>query len=289
MPAPGDYFIAETNGCIAPDRVMFLGTVPLHEFDYATVESWSRRAAQILVHEDLPIRHVTTTNHGVNLGLDPCEALQNLVLGVMAASCDKGLGMLQKVTIVEWDRRRAELLTKCLLQNERDWFKAATSSASVHQNVTARPPRSSDAAFISKPAVSPTKGHVFVAMPFSEEFEDVYEFGIYAPVRQHGYACENVGEAAFTGDILERIRVRIETARFMIADLSNGRPNVYLEVGYAWGRDIPTIIIAREGEQLHFDVSRHRCIFYRNIRHLAKELTQLIDRLSRDRPGAREL
>jgi hypothetical protein len=185
----------------------------------------------------------------------------------MTAARDGGLGMLQRITIVERDRRRSELLTKCLADIKVDSLNCTTLPNKYPST-----------------SCTPTKGHVFVAMPFSDEFEDVYEFGIYASVRRHGYACEHVGQAAFTGDVLERIRIRIETARFVIADLTNGRPNVYLEVGYAWGRNIPTIIIAREGEQLHFDVSRHRCIFYRNISQLAKELTKLIDRLSRDGP-----
>ena len=72
------------------------------------------------------------------------------------------------------------------------------------------------------------KPHVFVAMPFSEEFEDYYEFGVYAAVRECGLICEHVGTAAFTGDVLERIRHRIATAALVIADLTTARPNVYL-------------------------------------------------------------
>ena len=77
---------------------------------------------------------------------------------------------------------------------------------------------------------------VFVAMPFAEEFEDVYEFGIYEPVRKCGYICERVDETHFAGDILQRIKDRIQAAKFVLADLTGGRPNVYLEVGYAWGQ-----------------------------------------------------
>jgi hypothetical protein len=255
---------------------MFLGTVPLYDFDYATVEQFARRAAQILIDDSLPIRHVTTTNHGVGVGLDPCEALQYLIAGVMAAAVHGGLGMLERVTIVERDRRRSESLKKWLIDNWPETSKAKPLSSDSQHGAKILAPR------IRGSIGGAMKGHVFVAMPFSDEFEDVYEFGIYAPVRAHGYACEHVGQAAFTGDVLERIRVRIETAELMIADLTNGRPNVYLEVGYAWGRNIPTIIVARSGEQLHFDVSRHRCIFYRNISHLARELTKLIPRISTD-------
>ena len=35
-------------------------------------------------------------------------------------------------------------------------------------------------------------------MPFSEEFQNVYEFAIYPAVRNCGFVCERVDEAHFT-------------------------------------------------------------------------------------------
>ena len=135
------------------------------------------------------------------------------------------------------------------------------------------PPRGAE----DRPASA--KRHVFVAMPYAEEFEDVYEFGIYGPVRRCGFICERVDQAAFTGDILQRIRQRIETADLVIADLSGARPNVYLEVGYAWGKGIPVVFVARDGQEPHFDVKAHRCLYYRTIKQLAGDLEKLIQGL----------
>jgi hypothetical protein len=36
------------------------------------------------------------------------------------------------------------------------------------------------------------------------------------------------------------------------------------------------ILLARDGQQLHFDVSHHRCVFYRPIGRLAESLERLI-------------
>jgi hypothetical protein len=41
------------------------------------------------------------------------------------------------------------------------------------------------------------KRHVFVAMPFSEDFQNVYEFGIHPAARNCGYICERVDETHF--------------------------------------------------------------------------------------------
>jgi hypothetical protein len=114
---------------------------------------------------------------------------------------------------------------------------------------------------------------VFVAMPFSEgEMEDVFGFGIQGPVHEAGLLCERVDMSTFTGDILQRIRERIDSSRLVIADLTGANPNVYLEVGYAWGRDRPTLLLARQGTDLKFDVRGHRCLMYRSITQLSAQL-----------------
>jgi nucleoside 2-deoxyribosyltransferase len=68
----------------------------------------------------------------------------------------------------------------------------------------------------------------------------------------------------------------IKNADFVIADLTLERPNVYLEVGYAWGLQRPVILLAREGQRLHFDLSHHKCLFYKTIGKLADSLEKTI-------------
>jgi hypothetical protein len=120
------------------------------------------------------------------------------------------------------------------------------------------------------------KKSVFVAMPFVEEFEDVYQFGIYSTVRRCGYICEKVDESAFAGSIIDRIMDGIRSAEFVIADLTMERPNVYLEVGYAWGLQKPVLLLARDGQRLHFDLSHHKCLFYKTIGKLAESLEKAV-------------
>jgi hypothetical protein len=78
----------------------------------------------------------------------------------------------------------------------------------------------------------------------------------------------------FTGEILARIKERIETATLVIADLTGANANVYLEVGYAWGRNRPTLLLVRAGDELKFDVRGQRCIIYDSIVDLSKKLTK---------------
>jgi hypothetical protein len=85
-----------------------------------------------------------------------------------------------------------------------------------------------------------------------------------------------VDESAFAGNIVDRIMDGIRGASFIIADLSLERPNVYLEVGYAWGMNKPVILVAREGQRLHFDLSHHKCLFYKTIGKLADTLEKAV-------------
>jgi hypothetical protein len=274
-PRPDEFVIVETKKVIAPSRVMFLGTPGLGDFNYGRMRRFASRAIEVLATEELPVRTLTTTVHGVNYGLDASESLQNLVRGFQDGLARFPNCLVEKIAFVERRERTARILTSALesLYPGRAEPRERASEAVVARGndrpstVTVRP---------AAPEIEPPKKHVFVAMPFAEEFQDTYEFGIYGPIRRCGFICEKVDEALFTGDILQRILQRISTAEFIVAELSGARANVYLEMGYAWGKNIPVIAIAREGEKLHFDVSRHRCIFYRTIGQLSRELEKLI-------------
>ena len=48
----------------------------------------------------------------------------------------------------------------------------------------------------------------------------------------------------------------------VIAEISSSNANVFYELGYAHALDKPTVLLARRGEVLPFDVSGYRVIFY---------------------------
>jgi nucleoside 2-deoxyribosyltransferase len=120
----------------------------------------------------------------------------------------------------------------------------------------------------------PAKPHAFVAMPFNDYFQDVYHYGIQAPVHQAGLLCERMDHLNFTGEIVEWMKHKIETATVVIAEVTDGNPNVYLELGYAWGKGRPTILIAKDVGVLAFDVRGHRCLQYGSITALEQTLVR---------------
>lgn len=250
---PNKYRLFSSQGTVTAEQVLFMGVVRLYQFDYGQIRSFARYALRVLLKERPGVSTVAMTMHGIGYGLDEQEAFLAQVAGVQDAYESGHVPPgLKKIIFVERNRGRAQRLKEILAER----FSA--------------PPTET----IEAGTVSEDKPHVFVAMPFSEEFEDVYGFGIQGPINAAGYLCERVDMAHFTGDILERIKTRIETAALVVADLTGANANVYLEVGYAWGKGRPTLLTLRGGPgDLMFDVKGHRCLFYTNISNLCKQLT----------------
>jgi hypothetical protein len=277
---PGDFRFVDTRGGITAPLVLFMGTVRLGQFGYHEIRQFAVRALKAL--ESRPgLKHMVSTVHGPNYGLDEDEAVLAFV-GGLVEGFQRGSGPdgLERITLVELDARRAQRLRKALERGlaGTPWVQDLPGGGGFRvQRMTA---------FVQAPplatagTVSMEKPHAFVAMAFAPELEDTYHYGIQGPVKAAGMLCERVDQAVFDGPIIQRIKERIETAKVVIADLSMANPNVYLEVGYAWGRGRPTVLLVRDVKELRFDVASYRCIVYRSIRDLEALLTRELERLS---------
>jgi hypothetical protein len=76
----------------------------------------------------------------------------------------------------------------------------------------------------------------------------------------------------------------IESAEFVVADLTHPKPNVFYEAGFAQGLGKTPIYLARKGSVIPFDVKDYPIILYPNMRELR---TQLAERLNAVRVGRR--
>jgi nucleoside 2-deoxyribosyltransferase len=77
------------------------------------------------------------------------------------------------------------------------------------------------------------------------------------------------------------MKIKIETASVVIAELTGANPNVYLEVGYAWGKKRPTILLAKEEQELLFDIRGQKCLKYNSIKNLEEMLEKELKELQR--------
>lgn len=100
-------------------------------------------------------------------------------------------------------------------------------------------------------------------------------YGIYQAINSVGRLCERVDLTPAGGDVLERIKEQIKSAGFVVAELTGARPNVPLEVGYAWGCGVPTVLLIRKDEiaGITFDLKGQRYIAYVSIHDLERKLS----------------
>jgi len=118
------------------------------------------------------------------------------------------------------------------------------------------------------------KPFVFVLMPFSADFHDVYQLGIKAAAEASGTYCERVDEQIFDGTILQRIYNQISNADIVVADMSGRNPNVFYEVGYAHALDKKVILLTRDPEDIPFDLKHYPHIIYTSVTSLRDELAK---------------
>ena len=272
LPRIGARALVRTDGTIAARAALFLGVPPLHEFGYEAIRGFGRRAVAEAAVVAPDAAEISLTLHGPNYGLDEIEAFNSELAGIIDAISENEAGTaLRTITFVENNRGRAERLRAVL--------SSAIPDGTLRSGVAA-----ADAGVQAEAADllstvgydSAGKGHVFVAMPFTPDFEDVYAFGISPAAHASKLLVERIDQASFTGDIVAHMRQRIAGARLFVADVTGANPNVYLEIGFAWGNAIPTVLICRDVDELRFDLRGHRCLSYTNIVELQRKLTKEI-------------
>ena len=106
------------------------------------------------------------------------------------------------------------------------------------------------------------KAFVFVLMPFSDEFRDVYELGIKPACQAANAYSERVDEQIFQESILERIYNQIAKADLIIADMTGRNPNVFYETGYAHALGKKVILLTNQSDDIPFDLKHYQHIIY---------------------------
>lgn len=150
----------------------------------------------------------------------------------------------------------------------------------VKQWAEAQPDFGLRGGFSTEIPTPPTGGkYVFVAMPFSSSYEDTYYLGILPTVEKHSGVCVRVDQQYFGGHILQSIYAEIERADLIIADVSDGNPNVTYELGYAHALKKPTVHLSSTlAEKLPFDIRQWPTVHYQSgqIHRLKTQLDLLL-------------
>ena len=124
----------------------------------------------------------------------------------------------------------------------------------------------------------------FVVMSLSgnDILESYYSEGVQKVVETFGLRCVRVDRQIFDGTITAQIRENIETARIVIIDTTEDRPNCYFEAGYAVAKN-KNIIWQRlkaaryKKKKIEFDIQDYPHILYTSINDLRTRLHEKIE------------
>ena len=108
---------------------------------------------------------------------------------------------------------------------------------------------------------SPRAFGVRLLDPKHEDFASVEDYfeNVVRPVVEGdlGYELSVIdGQQAYDhARIDDEIFVKMHRSAFVLADITGSRPNCFLELGYALGRQLPTMVMCKEGAEVPFDIS----------------------------------
>ena len=102
----------------------------------------------------------------------------------------------------------------------------------------------------------------FMAMAFGHsDLDRIVDEVFREAVRQTGFELHRLDDSPRAGLIDDRLRIEIQSADFVIADLTHDNLGAYWEAGYAEGLGKPVIYTCEEtkftSEKTHFDTNHH--------------------------------
>lgn len=272
-----EHFLLETKGSLPFPHLCVINFRKVSlPFTYASVDAYARRIIRALTSSEvgLPAGTITTRVFG-RMGLDASECLETMLLAFASELRLQGVPLgLQEIKFIEFDSRISSRLQERLEYLAREGITIRSEKSSTCLNLS----RSGE--LIAKDEdqfESLSKAHIFVAMPFAREFNNVYFFGIKGPVEQHKRKCERVDQDQFTGDIISRIKERIMSAELVVGDMTGHNANVFYEIGFAEGLGKTIILLSQDGN-VPFDLHSQRHIRYDplDIARLASDLKNLL-------------
>jgi hypothetical protein len=116
------------------------------------------------------------------------------------------------------------------------------------------------------------KPYAFVLMPFDAKYNATFT-AIYNAAEAAGIHAERVKDRYYFHEgMIERILSQIESADFIISDLTVKNPNVYYETGYALANRKLSILLTNNAKKIPFDLKNRRFVIYTSLEHLESEL-----------------
>jgi hypothetical protein len=120
------------------------------------------------------------------------------------------------------------------------------------------------------------KNKVFVAMPFSDDYKDSYEYGVKLVLGQKGIEHYKADNEISNKDIWCKICKEIQSCGKVIANISGLNSNVMLELGLAYGLGKEVIVIKDKKTTTITDLGSIEYIEYAHAGELQQTLFKIL-------------
>lgn len=121
------------------------------------------------------------------------------------------------------------------------------------------------------------RNKIFIAMPFSTEYLDSYNYGIVPALNAFGYEHYKADNEINNKDIMCKVCQQIQSCKMAIINISGLNPNVMLEQGLAYGLGKPVIIIKDKNTKEISDLGSIEYIEYSHALDLQQKLCKALD------------
>lgn len=121
----------------------------------------------------------------------------------------------------------------------------------------------------------------FVAMPFSEKLQPIFEDAIRPLAEAKGMQCVRSDNFFAPRPIMDDIWESLQKARIVVSDLTGKNPNVFYETGIAHALGKEVVLLSQALDDVPFDLRHIRCVIYtdthRGFEKLKVDLSSAID------------
>ena len=128
---------------------------------------------------------------------------------------------------------------------------------------------------------SESKQQVFVGIPFTPEFENVYEHAIKPALLATGLVSWKADEAFRNIDLMCKVCAGIQESGAAIIDISTWNANVLFELGLIYGLGKEAFIIKQKNAQVPVDLHGMIYVPYDNYNKLKEELIKYLENYKR--------
>ncbi len=122
--------------------------------------------------------------------------------------------------------------------------------------------------------INPDTKKVFIAMSLDKDMDDIYFKAIKPACEECNFDPVRLDLAENEEKISGKIIAAIKESRFLIADFTGQKHDVYFEAGFAQGLGLKVILVCKKGEEdkLHFDIKQYNYILWNNYEDLRIQL-----------------